>query len=98
MHLGVYPLALEKELARHIHLVALFIDSAHAVLGVCYTRMVLSVHPDVDLEAFLELIERLFISALYPVDYSDIVVRFSHVWMFTAKYPDADLKAFLVLN
>ena len=50
IHLAEYPLALEKELARHIHLVALFIDEANAVLGVGYTRMVLSVHPDLDLE------------------------------------------------
>jgi len=78
MHLGVYALAVEKELARHIHLVALCIEYTHAVLGVGYIRMVLSVHPGVDLEGFGVLIECFFAPALHLVDIPDIIVRAGH--------------------
>jgi len=33
IHIGVYPMALEEEFTRHIHLVADFIDFTHVVLG-----------------------------------------------------------------
>ena len=98
MHLAAYALALEKELARHIHLVALFIDYAHVILGVAYKRMVLSVHPDPDLEGFCVLVECFFTPALLLVDYPDIIVRFGHERMFLAIHPDLDLEAFVILT
>jgi len=49
IHLGLYLLGLEKELMRHIHVVALFIDHAHVELGASYIWMVLSIHLDPDL-------------------------------------------------
>jgi len=98
MHLAGYALALEEKLARHIHLVALCIDLAHAVLGVCYMRMVLSVHPDLDLEGFRVLIECFFALALRPIDVPDIIVRVGHEWMFMAIHPEHDLEGFMILT
>jgi len=60
--------------------------------------MVLSVHPDVDLEGFIVLIECCFAPALHLVDAPDIMVQLSHVWMFLAMQPEPDLEAFLVLK
>jgi len=75
-HIGVYLLALEKKLAGHIHLVAPSKNSAHAVLGVevGYKRMVLSVHLNLDLEAFVGLFERLFKFTLLHLDCPYIMV------------------------
>ena len=96
MHLNVYPLALEKELPRYIHFVALFINSAHAVLRVGYIRMVLSVHPDSDREQFRVLIECFL--ALLMVDVADIMVGAGHEWMFLSIHTKFDIEAVLVLT
>jgi len=102
MHLNVYPLALEKELPRYIHFVALFINSAHAVLRVGYIRMVLSVHPDSDRERFGVLIECFLalalLIALLMVDVADIMVGAGHEWMFLSIHTKFDIEAVLVLT
>jgi len=68
------------------------------VLGVAYTQMVLSVHPDLDLEGFCVLVECFFTPALLLVDYPNIMVRVGHEWMFLAIHPDLDLEAFVILT
>jgi len=60
--------------------------------------MVLSIHPEIYLEAFLVLLERLFILVLRFVAYNNIMVRAGHAGMVAAEHQQQDSEAFLVLN
>jgi len=60
--------------------------------------MVLSVHPHVDLEAFLVLFECFFVLALRRANSSNIMVRVCHEWMVAFEHPELDLNAFVMLE
>jgi len=62
--------------------------------------MVLSAHLDLDLEAFLVVLERLFLSFVFvvrPVDCPNIMVRFGHWSRIATKDPNPDVETYLVL-
>ena len=41
--------------------------------------MVAADHPDLDIQGFLIVLQRLLVLALFPVDNGDVVVRLGHI-------------------
>ena len=64
----------------------------------CRVWMLMAIHPEVDLEAFLVLKQCVFVVTLPLVDCPDMIVRRGHLRRFAAEHLDPDLKAFLVLK
>jgi len=57
-----------------------------------------AIHPEIYLEAFLVLLERIFVLVLRFVAYNNIMVRAGHAGMVAAEHQQQELEAFLVLN